>query len=130
MRPTRVASSELSKFRAGGRILFVLVAWALVGAGCAAPWAAIDEKTPRPFTFPTLEVQLDLPIGWMSSYYAPALGYTFFTVHGAELDLKEQGVPCGQCGAILRWIAGGRIEWAIEATPTINIPAPPSARAS
>jgi len=31
-------------------------------------------------------------------------------VHGPELDLKEQGVPCGNCGATLRWVAGGRIE--------------------
>lgn len=31
-------------------------------------------------------------------------------VHGAELDLKEQGIPCGHCGATLRWVRGGRIE--------------------
>lgn len=31
-------------------------------------------------------------------------------VHGPELDLKEQGVPCGSCGGILRWVVGGRIE--------------------
>lgn len=28
-------------------------------------------------------------------------------VHGPELDLKEQGVPCGNCGASLRWVPGG-----------------------
>ena len=31
-------------------------------------------------------------------------------VHGPELDLKSQGVPCGHCQALLRWIAGGKIE--------------------
>ncbi len=68
------------------RLAFLAVLCVLAGTGCAAPWAPIDERTPRPFTFPTLEVQLNLPIGWMSSYYAPALGYAFFTVHGAELE--------------------------------------------
>ncbi|MFQ5505207.1 MAG: acyltransferase [Planctomycetota bacterium] len=31
-------------------------------------------------------------------------------VHGAEFDLKEQGVPCGNCGSILRWVSGGKVE--------------------
>jgi acetyltransferase-like isoleucine patch superfamily enzyme len=31
-------------------------------------------------------------------------------VHGPEFDLKEQGVPCGQCGSTLRWQVGGSIE--------------------
>jgi UDP-2-acetamido-3-amino-2,3-dideoxy-glucuronate N-acetyltransferase len=30
-------------------------------------------------------------------------------VHGPEQDLREQGVPCGQCGSVLRWMPGGRI---------------------
>ena len=31
-------------------------------------------------------------------------------VHGPEVDLKEQGVPCGHCGGTLCWAAGGKIE--------------------
>lgn len=31
-------------------------------------------------------------------------------VHGPEQDLREQGVTCGQCGSVLRWAPGGRIE--------------------
>ena len=31
-------------------------------------------------------------------------------VHGPEQDLREQGVPCGQCGSTLRWSPTGHIE--------------------
>ena len=62
--------------------LFVL----LLGTACAPIWAPIDEKTPRPFQMTTIEMTMNLPMGWMSSYYAPAVGYFFFTVHGKELE--------------------------------------------
>ena len=53
---------------------------------CAPPWVPIDEKTPRPFDMPTLQIRMAMPMGWMSSYYAPVGGYFFFTVHGSELE--------------------------------------------
>ena len=68
------------------RRLAVAALCATLAMGCAAPWALINEQLPRPFALPTLQIELNLPIGWMSSYYAPALGYAFFTVHGAELE--------------------------------------------
>jgi hypothetical protein len=46
----------------------------------------IDESTPRPFDMPTHEMRMNLPQGWMSSYYGPLAGHFFFTVHGAELE--------------------------------------------
>lgn len=54
--------------------------------GCAPIWAPIDEKVQRPFPMTVLEMTMNLPMGWMSSYYAPLGGYFFFTVHGAELE--------------------------------------------
>ena len=63
-----------------------LVMLTLTTSACAPIWVPIEESTQRPFTFPTIEVQLELPLGWMSSYYAPAGGYAFFTVHGGELE--------------------------------------------
>ena len=59
---------------------------ALIGTGCAPPWVLVTEQDPRPFPLPTLQIQFDLPVGWMSSYYGPAVGHAFFTVHGAELE--------------------------------------------
>ena len=58
----------------------------LACVGCAPIWVPIDESTPRPFPMPTHEMSMDLPMGWMSSYYGPALGHFFFTVHGGELE--------------------------------------------
>jgi hypothetical protein len=46
----------------------------------------IDDRTPRPFPMTPLEMKMNMPIGWMSSYYAPVGGYFFFTVHGSELE--------------------------------------------
>ncbi len=31
-------------------------------------------------------------------------------MHGPEQDLKEHGVPCGNCGGVLRWDSSGRLE--------------------
>ena len=59
---------------------------ATLGTACAPAWTPITEQSQRPFTYPQLQVTFNLPIGWMTSYYAPALGYIFFTVHGAELE--------------------------------------------
>ena len=53
---------------------------------CAPPWVPIDEKTPRPFDMTTMQLRMAMPMGWMSSYYAPVGGYFFFTVHGSELE--------------------------------------------
>lgn len=68
----------------GARLVPLLVL--MIGTACAPIWAPIDEKTPRPFAMTTIEMTMDLPVGWMSSYYAPAVGYFFFTVHGEELE--------------------------------------------
>ncbi|MEM7411418.1 MAG: hypothetical protein AAF430_14360 [Myxococcota bacterium] len=54
--------------------------------GCAPAWVLVDESSPRPFTYPTFEIQFDLPQGWMTSYYGPVVGHIFFTVHGGELE--------------------------------------------
>ena len=70
--------------RHGLRALAIL---ALLGTTACAPiWSPINEKTPRPFDMAAVQVRMNMPTGWMSSYYAPALGYFFFTVHGAELE--------------------------------------------
>lgn len=58
----------------------------LAGVGCAPPWVLVNEQTPRPFSFPTLQITFELPQGWMSSYYGPAVGHVFLTVHGGELE--------------------------------------------
>jgi len=58
----------------------------LATTGCAPIWAPIDDGTPRPFDMTPVQIRMNMPIGWMSSYYAPAAGYFFFTVHGAELE--------------------------------------------
>ena len=57
-----------------------------LGTACASIWSPITQATPKEFSMPTVELAMNLPVGWMSSYYAPALGYFFFTVHGAELE--------------------------------------------
>ena len=67
-------------------VLGAALALLIVATGCAPIWAPIDEKTPRPFPMTVLEMTMNLPMGWMSSYYAPVGGYFFFTVHGTELE--------------------------------------------
>jgi hypothetical protein len=64
----------------------VALALAVFTTACAPIWVPIDEKSPRPFDMVVLEMKMNLPMGWMSSYYAPLGGYFFFTVHGAELE--------------------------------------------
>ena len=58
----------------------------LLLVACAPPWVPIDEKTPRPFDMTPVQIRMNMPMGWMSSYYAPVTGYFFFTVHGSELE--------------------------------------------
>ena len=55
-------------------------------SACAPPWVPIDESTPRPFDMTPVQIKMEMPLGWMSSYYAPVGGYFFFTVHGSELE--------------------------------------------
>lgn len=73
----------MSRLRPG---LLAAVAAAVLSTACAPIWAPIDERTPRPFPMTVLEMTMNMPMGWMSSYYAPVGGYFFFTVHGAELE--------------------------------------------
>ena len=69
------------------RVFLLSLIATLLGTGCVAPpWVPIDEATPRPFTMPTHQMTMNLPMGWMSSYYGPMAGHFFFTVHGAELE--------------------------------------------
>ncbi|MEZ4217520.1 MAG: hypothetical protein R3E88_13640 [Myxococcota bacterium] len=70
------------------RPLRALVAAVVAAAttACAPIWVPIEVTTPRPFPMPTFELAMDLPVGWMSSYYGPAIGHFFFTRHGAELQ--------------------------------------------
>jgi hypothetical protein len=63
-----------------------LLSLVVLSTGCAPIWAPIDERTPRPFPMTPVEMTMNMPQGWMSSYYAPVGGYFFFTVHGAELE--------------------------------------------
>ena len=67
------------------RALLAFVALATATA-CAPIWAPIDDATPRPFAMPVVELRMDMPRDWMSSFYAPLGGYFFFTRHGAELQ--------------------------------------------
>ncbi|MAE76951.1 MAG: N-acetyltransferase [Planctomycetes bacterium] len=89
---------------------------AALGAGvCVAPGITIGEWA----TVGMASVVTDdvAPHMLVAGNPARRLGYvcrcgwrvaTF--VHGPELDLKEQGVPCGNCGATLRWSAAGKLE--------------------
>lgn len=78
-------SSARVGLRAGMRATFVAVVACTV-IGCAPPFVPIDASTPRPFPMTTHEMTMNLPLGWMSEYYGPGLGYFFFTVHGKELE--------------------------------------------
>ena len=71
--------------RTAARVLLPLVV-TVAAAGCAPIWVPIDDRTPRPFPMTVLELEMALPMDWMSSYYAPMGGYFFFTRHGAELQ--------------------------------------------
>ena len=63
-----------------------LAALLLATTACAPIWVPIDGKTPRPFDMTPVQIRMEMPMEWMSSYYAPVGGYFFFTVHGSELE--------------------------------------------
>lgn len=58
----------------------------LVTTACAPIWSPIDDRTPRPFEMPTMQMRMNIPPGWMSSSYGPLAGHYFFTLHGGELE--------------------------------------------
>jgi hypothetical protein len=66
----------------------LLAAWLMLPGlvACAPPFVPIEKSTPTPFVMPTHEMKMALPVGWMSEYYGPMVGYFFFTVHGRELE--------------------------------------------
>jgi hypothetical protein len=72
----------------GGRVAGLLACLGLVltSAGCAPIWSPINAQTPVPYALATIEVKARLPVGWMSSTYAPLAGVWIFTRHGQELE--------------------------------------------
>ena len=62
----------VSSFAMSLRIRSLTLSLAIASLGCAPIWVPVEQKTPRPFSFPTLEVKIELPVGWMSSYYVTA----------------------------------------------------------
>jgi len=89
---------------------------ATLGAGvCVAPGVTIDEWATVGMA--SVVIHDVGPHLLVAGNPARRLGYvcrcgwrvaTF--VHGPEFDLKEHGVPCGNCRSVLRWVSGDRIE--------------------
>lgn len=72
-------------FAAARRLLLLAILAASVSA-CAPIWTPIDERLPRPYPMTTVELEMELPRGWMSASYPPLAGIFTFTVHGKELE--------------------------------------------
>jgi hypothetical protein len=62
------------------------LAFLVFGTACAGIWTRVDEKQPRPFQMPTLEIEANLPLEWYSATYMPLVGGFLFTKHGRTLE--------------------------------------------